>query len=165
MKRKNIDPWKVDLDQLTPNQLAKYEDSLEVLSLLRHGSTMRKASQMLRISMPTVKKYVSPALRTKNNRVTARKNDNLLRKMVIYEDGRQVFIQIKGRKKSTIIGQYLSAVGRRLDRNETNALESFRNRTIRDIKGKIHTFETDPAKLQKIQEAIEEPEFFQIYSR
>ena len=81
------------------------------------------------------------------------------------KDGRQVFIQIKGRKKSTIIGQYLSAVGRRLDRNETNALESFRNRTIRDIKGKIHTFETDPAKLQKIQEAIEEPEFFQIYSR
>ena len=163
--KKNNETWRVDLDQLTPKQLAKYEDSLEVLSLLRHGSTMRKASQMLRISIPTVRKYAGPALRTKNNRVTARKNDGLLRKMVIYEDGRQVFIQIKGRKKSTIIGQYLSAVGRRLDRNETNALESFRNRTIRDIKGKIHTFETDPAKLQKIQEAIEEPEFFQIYSR
>ena len=163
--KKNNEIWRVDLDQLTPRQLAKYDDSLEVLSLLRRGSTLRKASQMLRISIPTVKKYVGPALRSKNSRITARKNDSLLRKMPIYEDGRQVFIQIKGRKKASTIGQYLSAVGRRLDRNETHALESFQNRTIRDIKGKIHTFETDPTKLQKIKEAIEEPEFFKIYSR
>src|SRR2546427_9665859 len=119
----NLPKWRVDLDQLTQKQLARYEDSLEVLSLLRHGVTIRKASQMLGISVPTTRKYVGPALRIKNKRITARKNDSLLRKMSIYEDGKQVFIQVRGKKKAFLIGKYHSAIGKLLEQNDATALE------------------------------------------
>src|SRR2546428_9414560 len=162
---KKNESWRVDLDQLTPKQLAKYDDSLEMLNLMRHGASARKASQMAGISIPTAKKYLGSTLKTKNHQVIARKNDSLVRKMRTYEDGKQIFIQVKGRKKATVIGQYLGSVGKRLDKNDINALELFRNITIRDIHGRVHIFETDATKLQQIHEAIEEPEFFTIYGR
>src|SRR2546426_8513226 len=163
MKENKI--WKVDLNQLTPNQLAKYEDSIEVLNLLRHGTSIRKASQMVGISIPTIKKYVRPALRIKNNQFVARKNDSLLRKMTMYEDGRQVFIQIRGSKKASVIGKYHSAIAKLVDTHNPNNLKLFGKITIKDIKGKIHRFETNADKIFGILEKIEEPEFFTIYSR
>src|SRR3989442_7311115 len=135
---KKNESWRVDLDQLTPKQLAKYDDSLELLNLMRDGASARKASKMTGISIPTAKKYLGSTLKNKNHQIFARKNDSLLRKIRIYENGKQIFIQVKGRKKATIIGQYLGAVGKRLDKNEANALESFQNITIRDIHGRVH---------------------------
>lgn len=160
MKRKN-EKWQVDLDLLTQKQLAKYEDSLEALNLIRHGTSLKKASKTVRVSVPTIKKYVGSALQIKNNRTIARQSDNLLRKMAIYENGNKVFVQVRGKKKAGTIGKYHSAISR--IPNEPSVLVPFQEITIRDNKGRIHRFETNPEKIDEILKRIEEPEFFDIY--
>jgi hypothetical protein len=152
-------------DNLTPKQLAKYEDALEVLRLMRQGQSITKASKQVGLSPSTVKKYVGSVLYSKNNRLVARQTDSLLRKIRIYENGQEDFILIRGRKNVTIIAQYMSAVGRRIDNNDTSALKSFEKIIIIDAKGNHHKLETDVKKLIKIFEKREEPEFFTIYQR
>ncbi len=165
MKNNSKPKWKKDLDLLSSKQLAKYEDSLEVLSIMRKGTTIKNASKQVGISVPTVKKYAGSALKLKSHRLVAKQSDSLLRKIRIYENGKEEFIQTRGRKNSTILAQYMSAVGRRIDRNDTTALKLFENKTIIDSKGRHHKFETDIKKLIKIFEKREEPEFFIIYGR
>lgn len=161
MKKRNRN-WKVDLDLLTPKQLAKYDDSLEALYLIRHGYSMKKASDVTRTSVHAIKKYIGSALRVKNHRTIARKTDSLLRQMSIYENGKEVFIQVRGTRKASLIGKYHSAIGR-LKENDKSLLLSFRETTIKDIKGKIHRFDSNPDKILEILEKMEEFEFFNIY--
>lgn len=157
--------WKKDLDLLTSKQSAKYNDSLEVLSLMRKGNSINNASKRVGISPTTAKKYMGSTIKLKNNRLVAKKSDSLLRKIRIYENGKEEFIQTKGRKNSSTIAQYLGAVGKRIDKNDVDALKQFENKTIIDHKGKHHKFETDIKKLIQIFEKREEPEFFTIYQR
>lgn len=161
MKKK----WQVDLDTLTPRSSSKYDDSLEVLRLMRQGYKINDASNEVGISPTTVKKYVGLALKKKDNVLVAKSADRLLRKMRIYEDGIEKWIQVKGLKNASIIGQYHSAVGRRVDKNERNALELFKKIKIRDAKGKAHILETDSRNIFDIFDRREEPEFFTIYQR
>jgi len=161
MKKK----WQIDLDTLTPRSASKYDDSLEVLRLMRQGYKIKDASNEVGISPTTVKKYVGLALKKKDNVLVAKSSDSLLRKMRIYEDGQEKWIQARGRKNASIIGQYHSAVGRRVDKNERNALELFKKIKIRDTKGKVHILETDSENIFDIFDRREEPEFFTIYQR
>lgn len=151
------------INSLTSKQIAKYEDSLEVLNLMRKGNAIKDASRQVGISIPTVKKYVGSALRIKNQRLVAKKSDNLLRKIRIYENGREVWIIVQGNKRSSIIGQYHSAVGR-IDEDQS-ILELFKKKRIRDADGQVHRLEVDITKIFSILERREEPEFFTIYSR
>lgn len=157
--------WKTDLDLLTKKQLARYEDSLDVLRMMRLGTSFSKASETVGISPPTTKKFLGKTITTKNNEVIARKSDTLLRKLRIYENGKEVFIQVKGSKRAKKIGQYHSAIGQRLDRDSKKPLNSFKGIFIKDTKGKIHRFETDIDSIIEIFERREEPEFFTIYKR
>jgi len=163
MKRKEL--WKIDLDKLTPRSSSKYDDSLEVLRLMRQGYKIRNASKEVEISPTTVKKYVGSAIKKKNNVLVAKSTDSLLRKMRIYEDGQEKWIQVRGRKNSSIIGQYHSAVGRRVDKKEKNALELYKKIKIRDAKNKVHVLETDSENIFDIFDRRQEPEFFRIYQR
>jgi predicted DNA-binding protein (UPF0251 family) len=155
----------IDLDKLSPRRLAKYEDSLEVLRLMRNNDiSLSQASKMVQISPSTVKRNVGNALQKKNKRIIPRKNDNLLRKMRIYENGKEVWIQVRGNKKAATIAQYHGATGRLLNQGKTNAMKTFENQFIIDSKGKKHKFETSTKKLQDIAERREEAEFFTIYT-
>ncbi len=161
MKSKQV--WKKNLDRLTPKQLAKYDDSLEVLRMMRHGTSFSKATKTVGISPPTVKKFLGTVLSKKNKRIRVRKNDSLLRKLRINENGKEIFIQVRGTKKAGLVGKYHSAVGRLIDKNETRILESFADKTIQDAFGKTHSFEIQTEKIIAILERQEEPEFFTIY--
>jgi len=158
-------PWKKDLDLLSDKQLAKYEDSLEVLGLVRKGKSLNQSSKQVGISPSTVKRYVSSALKSKNNRIVAKKRDSLLRKIRIYENGKEEFIQTRGRKNASISGKYLSAVGQSIDNDDASTLKMFERKTIIDHKGKHHVLETNLNKLKQISERREEREFFSIYHR
>lgn len=151
------------LVDLIPKRLAKYEDSLEVLNLIRKGTTIKEASKQVGISVPTVKKYVHSALWIKNHRLVAKKSDDLLRKIRIYENGKETWVTVRGNKRSSLIGQYHSAVGR-IDKDQS-ILKSFKNKRIKDADGQVHRLEVDVTKILSILERREEPEFFTIYSR
>ncbi|MHB8546477.1 MAG: hypothetical protein ACYDAJ_06895 [Nitrosotalea sp.] len=164
-KRKVREPWKRDLDLLTSRLLSKYDDALEVLRLLRRGMDFDKARKQVGITKPTARKYIGSAIKIKGNKIVPKATDNLLRKMRIYENGREVWIQVRGLKNASIIGQYHSAVGRLVDRNERNALEVFKKITILDDKGRKHRLDTNRKNIFDIFDRREAPESFEIYYR
>ena len=43
-------------------------------------------------------------------------------------------------------------------------LSKFKGKAIKDINGKLHVFQTDSKALETINEAVEEPKFYDIYS-
>ncbi|MDE1862841.1 MAG: hypothetical protein KGI33_08010 [Thaumarchaeota archaeon] len=154
---------KIDLDKMTSKQIAYYEDSLDVLNRMRHGESLAQASKQVGISTRTVKGYVGSALIFHNHRWSAKKSDRLLRKIRIYENGKQTWITVRGIKQARIVGQYHSAVGRLAD-NESSLLP-FKKIKIKDAKGKVHRLETDPVKVFSILEQQEDMEFYTIYGR
>ncbi len=160
---KTKQPWKKDLDILTSKQISKYEDSLEVLNLMRKGRSIRNTSRKVGISPSTVKRYVGSALRLKNHRLVPKQFDRLLRKVRIYEKGIEVWITVKGNKQSAIIGQYHSAIGRFA--KDESALKPFKKLKIMDANGKAYRLETDMTKIFSILEKREDSEFYSIYAR
>ncbi len=166
MKRRKVrEPWKRDLDLLTSRLISKYFDSLEVLGLLRRGVEFKKAIKQVGITASTAKKYIDTAIKIKGGQIVPKATDNLLRKMRIYENGKETWIQVRGLRNASVIGRYHSAVGRLIDRNEKNALEIFKKITITDDKGRRHRLETNRKKIFEIFDRKTEPEFFEIYSR
>lgn len=165
MKKRSSESWKIDLDLLTARQSSKYDDSIEVLRLMRRGVKFSNAIKEVGIGSKTVKRYVGTAMKIKNRVLVPKSTDMLLRTMRIYENGHEVFIQIKGLKKASVIGKYHSAVGKLVDQNDNNALNDFKTIKIRDTHGKTHTLETNRGKIFDIFDRREEPEFFRIYNR
>jgi len=150
-------------DKLTPKQLSKYDDSLEVLRIMRTGVSFSRATSSVGISRSTTKNFLGNSLFKRKHRIKPKKNDNLIRKLRINENGKEIFISVRGNKKSKVVAQYHSAIGQALEQNNPVKLQSFRKRRIRDIDGKFHSFETDIEKIQTINLQREEPEFFTIY--
>ncbi|MDH5568165.1 MAG: hypothetical protein OEX98_00020 [Nitrosopumilus sp.] len=153
-----------DLDKITPKQISKYEDSLEVLQLMRKQKmTLTKASKTVGISSKTVKRHLGSVIQKKSNRIIAKQNDNLPRKIRMYQNGKEIWVQVRGNKRAAEIAKYHGAVGRRLNQGQADAMKNFENKSIKDSKGKIHKFETNLKKLQDIAQRREESEFFSIY--
>lgn len=160
MKSKITNP-----EKLTSRQLTKYADSLEVLRLMRTGISFRQATTAVDISPNITKKFIGSSIFKRKNRIKPKKNDNLIRKLRINENGKEISVLIKGNKKSRIIAQYYSAIGQALNQNNPTNLKKFKKRRLKDVNGKFHFFETDVEKLQLIELKKEEREFFTIYGR
>ena len=142
--------WKRNLDSLPPRQIIAYENSLEVIRQMRRGKTITTATKNVGTTIPTVKKYAGSALQKKRNRITVKKNDNLLRKMRMYEDGKEVWVQVKGNRRAKVIGKYHDSVYKRMEQGQEDALDSFKGITVTDMNGKKHILETDIVKLTEI---------------
>ena len=154
---------KIQPDSLKPKQLAKYDAALEILRLVRQGTSFSKAVKSVGISSSTAKNLLGSSLRKRGNRIVAKSNDSLIRILKIYENEKEYFISVKGNKAAKRIAQYHSAIGRVIDGKEPNALKAFEWDFIIDAKRKVHSFETDIKKVLEILEKREEPEFFTIY--
>jgi|CXWL01.1.fsa_nt_gi ribosomal protein L21E len=146
---------------LTSKQQAKYDDALEVLRLVRKGTSFSHATKLVGINSATVKKKLGNAITKKNNRIIARKKDSLPRKLKIYENGKEVFITVKGTANSKKIARYHSAIGRRIDNNDKHALDSFDS--ITDANGRRHKLDTNIDSIISILQGKEDLPFFTIY--
>ena len=160
MKSKITNP-----EKLTSRQLTKYTDSLEVLRLMRTGLSFRQATNSVGVSTTMTKKFIGSSIFKRKNRIKPKKKDNLIRKLRINENGKEISILVKGNKKSRLIAQYYGSIGQALNQNNPTNLKKFQKRRLKDIHGKFHFFETDIEKLQLIELKKEEPEFFTIYGR
>lgn len=155
--------WQTDLSLLTPRQFAKYQDAIEVLRVMRSGASFSKATKMVSISPGTARKYLGNTLSKKNGKLVAKKTDNLLREVRVYENGKEELLQVRGLNNVRKVAQYHSAIGQRIDKNDKTALESFKGIVIKDHTGKYHRLETDIEKILGILQRKEEPPFFTIY--
>lgn len=99
------------------------------------------------------------AIRWQNrNWIVARR---LPRKMPIYTAGRQVAITVNS-KSASLIARYMSAVGQFLQTNDPKYLAEFKDRSVKDARGRVHMFETDPNTLYRLSSAGGEP-FEEMY--
>lgn len=155
--------WKTDLSLLTDRQSAKYQDAIEILRVMRKGTSFSKATKMVGLSPTTAKKYLGNSISKKNGKLVPKKTDNLLREVRIYENGKEVLIQVRGSNNAKKVAQYHSAIGQRIDKNDKTALESFQGLVIKDNAGRYHKLETDIEKILDILQRKEEPPFFTIY--
>lgn len=149
---------------LSPREKRIREKSLEVLSEVRRNKkSLTTASKDKRISLKAVLQNTN-AFKKVGNRWIAKAFDRIPRVMKINENGKIVSIEINDSRIASLIGRYHNEVKKYLDTGDASELSKFKGKTIKDINGNLHVFETDSEALETINEAIEEPEFYDIYS-
>lgn len=160
-KLNEIPIYKLSWPNLNKRELSSRTRSLEVLSKVKRGQNLTKASRELHVSVKTVLKNTN-AFKKVRGKWIPKEYDRISRVMSIYENGKQVWIEVNDSRIASRIGKYNNAVKQFLTTGNTDILEEFNN-PIKDAKGNLHYLQTDPDKLKDIMEAQEEPEFFEIY--
>ncbi len=148
---------------LTPKQKSLRAKSLAVLTQSRR--TKKLPSVIARenhISLKTVI-YHTNAFKKVNGRWVAKKYDHTSRSMLIGENGKMKSIEVSDFRHAKTIGRYHNAVKFYLNTGDFTKLKKFSKRKIKDSNGNPHSFETNPKIVEKINEKIEEIEFFEVY--
>src|SRR5579872_3540344 len=137
---------------------ARLERGLGVLS---DTKDIKVAARSIRVSPERFKQAAKrkAAIRKLADRWSVVKR--LPRHMPIFSAGRQIAIKVRG-KSASLIGRYMSAVGQFLKTNDPKFLAEFKGRSVKDVRGKVHQFETDPNVLYRLSSAGGEP-FEEIY--
>ena len=154
-------PW----SKLTPRQKMLREKSLAVINVLRNSKT-KTLAQTARdnvVSVDTVIKHTN-AIKKTNGRLVVKRWDRIPRVMRINTEGKEKSIEIKDSRTASVVGRYHNAVKQFLNTGDKTKLQKFRNKKVKDSKGKLHKLETDPQKIIQINERIEEPEFYEVYN-
>lgn len=146
---------------LNKRELSSRAKSLEILSKVKQGKSLTKASRESHISPKTVVKNTN-AFKKQRGKWVPKAYNRISRVMSINENGKQEWIEVRDSRTASKIGKYNNSVKQFLITGNADILKEF-NKPIKDAKGNLHYFETDPNKLTEIMEAQEEPEFFEIY--
>lgn len=137
--------------------------ALKVLDLMREKVSLTKASKIIGIDREIAKQHIRQAIYKRKGRWRAKKFDKIQREMNIYEKGRIKSIIITNSKDAFLIGKYYNDVKKALETGDERILKKYKRRIIRDAKKKKHNLETRLEKIYEIEEAKEEPEFWEIY--
>ena len=153
--------WK----SLTPQQKLSREKSLRVVNQLRNTKTktLQQAANDNDISANTVIRHTNGFKRV-NGKLVVKKWDRISRIMRINSNGKEKSIEIKDSRTATVVARYNNGVKQFLNTGDKSKLSKFRNRKIKSSDGRLHRLETDPEKIVKINERIEEPEFYEVYN-
>jgi hypothetical protein len=132
---------------------------------MRQGSPLAVAAREIGIDPRTVTRHLGKVLAKRSDgKYHAKPTDRISRSMVIYSQGKQTAITVPDSKIASIIGQYFNAVRKYLNTGDNSEVKKFKNIIVVDSDGNKYRLETDAKKIQAIESAKEEPEFFQIYS-
>jgi len=149
-------------NELEPEEKELRERSLEVLSEARTTrKSLTKIAKQKGISPKTVLRHTN-AFKKANGRWIAKKFDKISRTMIINENGKKISVDVNDSRYASAIGRYNNAV-RELKRGNKEKLAKFSKIKIKDSTGKLHSFETDPDAIIRVEERIPEPEFVDVY--
>ena len=156
------------LSSLSPYQRAKRETSLRVLARSRRfDESLSKAARDAHTSPETVRRYLGRSgYRKVGSRWEPPSSDSFLRRMAFYEDGRRRAATVRGSKIASRIGKYNRDIRTFLEdpTRDPSVLKKWEGRTFVDAQGRVHTFETDPARiLSAVERAESEYGSFDIY--
>jgi len=125
-------------------------DSLaHVISRVRDGQSLPKASKEFGIAPSTVVELGRPALRKKNGRYVATKTDHLLRVVTILTAKGKKEIATRDSRQASLIGGHWAAVQRYLQTGDDSALLKFKKTRVIDASGKRHMLLTNLAELNR----------------
>jgi hypothetical protein len=154
-------PWK----KLTPRQKLLREKSLTVVSELRNTKTktLPQAANDNNITVKNVIKHTN-GFKKVNGKPVVKRWDRIKRVMRINIDGKEKSVEIRDSRTASVVGRYHNAVKQFLNTGDKTKLKQFRNKKIKDSKGKLYRLETNPDEIIKINQRIEEPEFYEVYN-
>jgi hypothetical protein len=124
-----------------------WDSVAHVISRVRDGQSLRKASKEFGLAASTVVELGRPALRKKNGRYVATKTDRLLRVVTILKVKGKKEIATRDSRQASLIGGYWAAVQRYLQTGDDSALLKFKKTRVFDASGKSHRLLTDLTEL------------------
>lgn len=149
---------------LNPKEKLMREKSLRVLSdVRRNQKSLTEASKDAGMKIKTVLNNTR-AFNKIGGRWVAKTYDRIPRVLKINENGKITSIEVDDSRKASLIGRYHNAVKKYVETGDSSDLRKFEGKTVKDSRGRIHTLETDTKALDRINESIEEPEFYDIYT-
>ena len=122
---------------------------------------IKAAARSIRVKLDRLRRAVKRRFPAKKHVTLWVGVRRLPRKMPIFSGGRQLAITV-GSKSASLIARYMSAVSQFLRTNDPKYLAEFEGGSVRNVRGKVHPFETDPNALYRLSSAGAEP-FEDIY--
>ena len=165
MKRKVIPLYKRPWRKLFPRQKLLREKSLAVINELRNSKT-KTLPQVANDNDITVKNVIkhTNGFKKVNGKPVVKRWDRIKRVMRINTDGKEKSVEIRDSRTASVVGRYHNAVKQFLNTGDKTKLSKFRNKKVKDSKGKLHKLETNPDEIIRINQRIEEPEFYEVYN-
>ena len=154
-------PWK----KLSPRQKLLREKSLVVLTEMRNSKTktLPQAANDNDITVKNVIKHTN-GFKKVNGKLVVKRWDGIKRVMRINSNGEEKSVEIRDSRTASVVGRYHNAVKQFLNTGDKTTLSKFRNKKVKDSKGKLHKLETNSDEIIRINQRIEEPEFFEVYN-
>ena len=121
--------------------------------MLRQHKSLSAAARSVHVSPERLKHAAAEksAITKKGRRWIV--NPKLPRRMPMYSRGREILITVGDQATTSLVGRYMSAVGRFLTSNDRELLQPFVGQFVTDIKGKRYFFETNPNALHRLSSA------------
>ena len=154
-------PWR----KLSPRQKVLREKSLSVVSELRNSKnkTLPQAADNNDITVKNVIKHTN-GFKQVNGKPVVKRWDRIKRVMRVNTDRKEKSVEIGDSRTASVVGRYHNAVKQFLNTGDKSKLSKFRNKKVKDSKGKLHKLETNPDEIIRINQRIEEPEFYEVYN-
>lgn len=148
-------PHRLPHAHLRPRERVQRHQALQVLSEARRGKgSLSKLARARGMSPKTVRR-ASGAFRKRGGRWIATRSDKIQRYLQTYEGGVRKSVLVGDSRTASLLSRYANAVRYALEARDPSQLKDFEGKTYADVSGKIHTFETDPAKLRAVVERSE----------
>jgi len=161
--KSKLDPALKKYIFLTAKEKKEYKLSLEVLTRMRNGESLKESSRLAGINKNTAIKYIKKALYKKKGRYLPKEHDSFQRRLLFFENGSVSSIIVKNSKDASRVAEYLNAVKKAVTDQSDKPLKKFKKKFIVDAFEKKRYFETDLEKLYEANEQIESPETSTIY--
>ena len=136
-----------------------------MLSELRNtkSKTISQAANDNNITIKNVIKHTN-GFKNVNGKLVVKRWDRIKRVMRINSGGKEKSVEIKDSRTASVVGRYHNAVKQFLNTGNRTKLSKFRNKKVKDSSGKLHLLETNSEKIIRINQRIEEPEFYEMYN-
>ncbi len=155
-KRKQTVPRTEAQYSAKPEQFKEtYERVLAVVSKMRRDKvSLTQASREVGIGPRTVTRWGNQALRKgANGKYTAKKQDRLLRLVLMPTADGTREIAVRGSKHVTLLAEYWNALHRYLQTGDASRLKSFEGKAIKDANGIEIPFLTNRSVLNRLGSA------------
>jgi hypothetical protein len=131
---------------------------------MRRGERLSPILEKLGISRDSILRHLGNIINKSRGYWHVRASDSIQAEIAFYDrKSGAISITTTNSRDRSLIGRYFAAVKEALRTGDSSVLKPFKNITITDAEGVTHHFETDLDTLYEIEEAQEEPEFFEIY--
>lgn len=134
---------------MSPNDQETWDSIAHVITRIREGVPLARASKEVGIAPEIVVDLGRPALRKKRGRYVATKTDHLLRMISTLTVNGKKLLATRDSRQASLVGGHWAAVQRYLQTGDDSALRRFKNKRVTDASGKRHSLLTDLQELDR----------------